>query len=806
MEKISSKHASKTKDRNTPFERSIFPFTLFFRDEEYEEEFQKDIRGGKYFNPCYRYFAYLILGSCLIYRIVCVISELSTHFITTSGLIPETVMLISLATSLLIEGLIKWLDKWTMLQGFFFMSAYKVTVFAAAFHTRLEPVFGMLSTMGFVLTFPISVMIFNTWISIAASSILATIYAITDYTHLFSDKMGVGPMVVDLFLLTLATNYPSILFYTLEKRHRRLFFLERETKKNKQRWKSILDCLPVGIILATHNNNPNFINKEAIEYLEGPATPPEMLSSRNRELLESPLSLSPITTKRTARNEIKNEGQTLGESADALKMITDILGNTLRSAIEKTADENDANPVYSMRHKKTDKVYEVTTKLAHNCKIAVVKDQTAHEQLIKEQVLQKYLRMLLSSISHEVRNPLNLIAGCISIILESESIETIKNSIIKLQYAAFHIDYIVNGACYLVMAEDCAISIQSEEFNLPSAIQEVIDMMSCSVNKEKVNIMYKAVGTVPETIHSDQAKYRLIIFHLFTNAAKYTQKGSITIEISYDPGTSLLSTHIKDTGFGMTEEKMSTLFQLYSNINSANEYNPQGMGLGLALCKRLAKALGGDIKVTSKPQEGSVFTFTVRNLNNAAPVKQAPQQHRMPKIRSSCDELIKFKISTPRSEAGLCEHTNSRMTLEECKCTKVLIVDDEASNRLVIRSYLNSLCISADEAENGLVAIEEVARRGANHCCKKYQLIFMDINMPIMDGTTATQKLMAMFEKNEEIRAPIMTVTAANMYSEAEINALLSVGFVDIVQKPVSKKDFINKIRPYFPNNHHSII
>ena len=269
----------------------------------------------------------------------------------------------------------------------------------------------------------------------------------------------------------------------------------------------------------------------------------------------------------------------------------------------------------------------------------------------------------------------------------------------------------------------------------------------------------------------------------------------------------MLSTTVEDTGCGIDDEKMTTLFQLYGGISTANEYNPQGMGLGLSLCKRLTKALGGEISVSSQVGVGCAFTFTIQH---SVTDRVATQNESLPKIkeeRSPTGVNQRIKILVPESSKMINMATalaknrrNSIMVLPmpRCRCSQVLVVDDESINRFVIKSYLSSIEIDTDEAENGQVALEKVAKKAESTCCKGYKLIVMDINMPVMDGTTATGKLIESFEKDQSIKAPIITVTAANMQSKADIEALLSVGFVDIMQKPIRKDDFLKRVRPYF--------
>ena len=466
-------------------------------------------------------------------------------------------------------------------------------------------------------------------------------------------------------------------------------------------------------------------------------------------------------------------------SATLLECISEPSGISLKVAIELEKDEEECEAVYDMSHNKTKKVYEVFTKLAGDYKIAVVKDQSVYKKLVKEKMLERYLRMLLASISHEIRNPLNTIEGYLTIMLDTnESTEVIKEFLLRLRFAAQHIDYIVNGACYLTITEGGTVVLQPENFAIRSSVEQIVSMMQPSIVGPKTTLEYHISPSVPPIIFSDSKKFSLILYHLLTNAVKYTSSGHIVVNLTYDPDKSVIATSIEDTGCGMSEEKIMSVFKLFSNIDCANEFNPQGMGLGLVLCKRLSKMLGGDISVKSKIGVGSAFTFTIKLLAGND-IRMLEEELPIERKRSNVELETRLFI-VPKREVAEILLQKRKEKHEECGCSQALVVDDEPSNRLVIKAYLKSLNVRADEAENGLVALEKVTEKANCSCCKHYKLITIDINMPVMDGTTATKKLIEMFEKNKELKAPIIAITAANLHSRQDIQTLLSVGFVDI--------------------------
>lgn len=477
-----------------------------------------------------------------------------------------------------------------------------------------------------------------------------------------------------------------------------------------------------------------------------------------------------------------------GESdPDPLESIVDASGFSLRDALQ-IQDGSDRS--YNMVHVKSEKVYEVKTKRSVcglGCTVAVVKDQTMYQQLVKEQLLEKYLRMLMASISHDIRNPLNAVECYIDIMMETEDIADIKRTLGDLRSMSEHIDYIVAGACYLTITEGSAVVIQPEEFALSTAVRDILNIMRPSVVEKQVELQFDPAISVPEKFSSDEKKYRLLLFHLLTNAVKYTEQGRITVALAYDSASGMLTTRVEDTGCGIPTERLATVFELYSNVDTANSYNPQGMGLGLVLCKRLAKFLGGDIAVASSG-EGTIFTFTVRN-HVTKPAGRVPDLSAEEDWRDFVDVPLELDTRLVRAIAPkTMSHLNLSMPGEtkkkksrRCRCTAALVVDDEYTNRLVLRTYMKALGVdTVDEAGDGAAAVDKVLKKAASSCCRRYCAIFMDINMPTMDGTTATKRLMEIFNSNEELRTPVIAVTAANLNSREDAKALLSVGFTHI--------------------------
>eukprot|EP00831_Metopus_contortus_P015280 TRINITY_DN16348_c0_g1_i1.p1 TRINITY_DN16348_c0_g1~~TRINITY_DN16348_c0_g1_i1.p1 ORF type:complete len:338 (+),score=33.47 TRINITY_DN16348_c0_g1_i1:197-1210(+) len=297
-------------------------------------------------------------------------------------------------------------------------------------------------------------------------------------------------------------------------------------------------------------------------------------------------------------------------------------GNTLQEELlQDFSNENEQEKIFNMKDPSSSNDYEVRMKqiiLDQNRKyrIAIVKDQTLFHQLIKETTIKKNQKMLLASISHEIRNPLNAIYGFISLGMDSVSLSETHCYYEKIRCFAEQIGYIVDGAMNLILAENEALASNPQPFQIREAIRDVVHMMKDNMKSKNLILKLNVNIGVPETVTSDERKYSLILFHLFANAIKYTEMGEIRLDVSHKLG--VVKTSVSDEGIGIPEDKVAHLFELYSNCDRVNQYNPQGMGMGLALCHRLTSHLGGRIRVSSIFGKGSSFTFSIKNYSRCS--------------------------------------------------------------------------------------------------------------------------------------------------------------------------------------------
>ncbi len=630
----------------------------------------------------------------------------------------------------------------------------------------------------------------NNWRVIAVDNIIISLADIAVYSYYAQKYESTSSktrrnkleaeMLMAIAVLLLGINTTTTFHYCYEKWYRKLYFTERRLGQSKLKWKAVLNCLPVGILIVNNRSEIKQMNKEIRSYI------PVVRNLSSSFLVES-------TQDNLEPNPCDSEGWKL--TLEEMKSIKDRSNQevSLRTVIERRDDGEEV--MYNMICEKRHKVYEVKTRYLPSCwpkgyKIAVMKDQTVYEQLIKEKMMEKYQRMLLASISHEIRNPLNAIEGYATMVAAavSEQSRNVLDLCSRIHNSVQQVDLLLSGACDLMMlsmvdsdrdkepqqekdAEGKTKILEPRSFDLRECVKRVVEIAQTGVGQKPLALHAELGGTfVPQFICTDCKRYKTILFTLVNNAVKYTEEGTVKITARFESADQMLWTTVEDTGVGIDADKMSQLFELYStNFDTANVYNPQGMGLGLSLCKKLSRALGGDISARSSRGLGSVFTFSVRCL------AQEEQEPEIP-TEDPSDEPRDIRRFPTKCAIG----PGTKLSISLGPATEVLIVDDEPTNRLVLRAYLRSIGLSADEAANGRAALDKVKTRNGEGRSGGYRLIIMDINMPEMDGTTATRLLMDAFEKGGWKKAPILAVTAANIQTETDMQNLLAVGFSQI--------------------------
>jgi CheY-like chemotaxis protein len=283
-----------------------------------------------------------------------------------------------------------------------------------------------------------------------------------------------------------------------------------------------------------------------------------------------------------------------------------------------------------------------------------------------------------------------------------------------------------------------------------SVVDGVTSIMKSQVAAKGLELRTNSDADLPRWIVGDPTRVRQILLNLVGNALKFTQTGHITIRARPEPGREFLRFEVEDSGIGIPEDRQHLLFKDFSQVDSSTSRRYGGTGLGLSICRRLAEAMGGTIGVSSEPNRGSVFWFTIRSQETEVPEGMAK--------------------ATERTEL----HGHSR---------RILVAEDMPMNQIIIEAYLRRAGHQVTLVGNGAEAVEAVRRGG-------HDLVLMDMEMPVMDGLGATRAIRALTDDARTI--PIIALTANAMLGDLE--RCKAAGMNDFLSKPVDRDMLIAKI------------
>jgi len=363
----------------------------------------------------------------------------------------------------------------------------------------------------------------------------------------------------------------------------------------------------------------------------------------------------------------------------------------------------------------------------------------------------------LANMSHEIRTPINAVIGMTQIGRTAENIEKKDYSFDKISDASIHLLGVINDILDMSKIEANKLELSNVSYNVRNSIKRATDVVQFKVDEKNQKFEIHIDEEIPASLIGDDQRLVQVITNLLSNAVKFTpEEGTIylnTYKKAETEKTCTLYFEIKDTGIGITEEQKSRLFTAFQQADSSTTRNYGGTGLGLALSKRIIESMNGSISVDSVPGEGSTFSFHVEMLKT--------------------DENIH----------DLYEGThNGDMLKDEFTGMKALLVEDIEINREILITITEPTGITFDIAQNGQEAVEIFAKNP-----NKYDVILMDVQMPVMDGYTATR----LIRKNSHSKAktiPIIAMTA-NVFKE-DIEKCMEAGMNEHVGKPIDMMEF----------------
>ncbi len=376
----------------------------------------------------------------------------------------------------------------------------------------------------------------------------------------------------------------------------------------------------------------------------------------------------------------------------------------------------------------------------------------------------------LSSISHEIRTPINAVLGMDEMILRESREPQIRNYAASIQNSGRTLLSLINDLLDSSRIDSGKLEIMPVEYELSSLLNDLVNMTSVRADEKDLELKVNVANDIPHVLLGDDTRIKQCALNILTNAVKYTEQGSVTIDVDFkktDDRHIDLSFSVTDTGIGIKEEDIDKLFVAYERIEEQRNRNIEGTGLGMNIVTALLSMMDSKLDVKSVYGEGSVFSFVVsQEVINWEPMGDFTEMY-----RRSIESIQNYHESFHAPDARL------------------LVVDDTRMNLTVFSGLLKATQIQIDTAESGKEALKKVKNNS-------YDIIFLDQKMPGMDGIETLRRMKHMYE-NRNHGVPVIMLTANAVAGAREM--FLSEGFDDYLSKPINGKKLERMIRERLP-------
>lgn len=365
--------------------------------------------------------------------------------------------------------------------------------------------------------------------------------------------------------------------------------------------------------------------------------------------------------------------------------------------------------------------------------------------------------MFVASMSHEIRNPMNSIVGMCELLSESSLDSEQRTYLDRLNASCEALLGVLDDVLDLSKIEAGGLELARAPFDLRHVFGQAVEIMREGVERKGVSLEAEVADEVPTLLVGDASRLRQVLLNLLGNARKFTDSGQIRIRVECSPEEGFLEVGVSDTGLGIPSERRAAIFAPYAQAESDTTQRFGGTGLGLAICSRIVDAWRGRLWVESEVGQGSTFRFT---LPSEEPVEQ--------------DSREVAAALGARSERPL----------------RILLADDSPDNRFLIERFLSKSPHHLDQAENGQVALDKVQ-------AGYYDLVLLDMDMPVKDGFTTVSELRAWEAAERPGRDPIPVLALTAYALDDHRQRALEAGCTDHLTKPIGKARLLEVVAGY---------
>lgn len=444
-----------------------------------------------------------------------------------------------------------------------------------------------------------------------------------------------------------------------------------------------------------------------------------------------------------------------------------------------------------------------------NCFAYIVKNETETELKERKKIEEKYSKLLNLTFMHEIKTPVNSIIGIVSILKTDTNLPApAQENIGLIDKTCTLLLYLLLDISDLLQSQYYALEAHYKDVQVHTIFDMVKDLFDFSFKAKGLDLKFKIHPNVPRRLSTDEQRYTQMLINLIGNALKYTTRGHVSVKAVYKEQEQKLFTTVKDTGIGINEETKNKIFRLYGKIEDPDcVVFPEGIGLGLTVTKLLCKLLNGDIEVRSLEGKGTTFTFWIKTEVSKLTIPL--HYNTFNKIDDSENDIELEEYKTPimkrrkiyKTKEELTNGSKSLFSRKEfkqrpqCKCPKILVVDDNEMNKYIIKQYSLKSNLLCDVASNGAEALELLLKRSKEKCCGIYSIVFLDINMPVLNGVQTMNEIKQHYQQGTLQKMIILAYTAiGNDYNLQEFS---QIGFDDVALKPIPLTTFNEILKKY---------